>query len=92
MAVKVAAELESSIREEAEAANLRLEVSFFKPNRKSKTLFPHWHFVDEASGDVVLHYWPSKGSYWIPDGGEKGIVDSPVEAMGLALRLMDIGG
>lgn len=86
-ATRTAAEaIEPLIRSEVAGADLLLKVSSVTGPHNT---FPHWRFVME-DGFAVLHYWPTKGSYRTADGA-KGMVADPVEAMGLALRLVGIG-
>lgn len=52
-----------------------------QPGRKRNT-FRHWRFLD--NGRIVLHYWPTTGKVF--DGSESGTVDSPEEALNLAVQ------
>lgn len=74
---------EDGIRRLAEMDGMTLKVSGFTSGpRKQK--FAHWQFKDDE-GTTVLHYWPSKGSWW--NGKRKGKCPDPHQALSLARYL-----
>lgn len=70
----------------AEQCGLMLSVSFMRGRPKSPAI-PHWQFRF-ADGSILLHWWPSKGSYWAPVGNRKGKCNDPHLVLVLARYLI----
>lgn len=60
------ARLREEVAGAAAAAGLTLTVSVIRHTRTQ-----HWQF--RRDGVVVLHWWPTCGKWWEPDGGAKGV-------------------
>jgi hypothetical protein len=78
--------VEGLAQAEAETQGVDLTVSMV---RGGKTEFPHWQFRDAVTRRVLLHYWPTKGSWYDPGVGERGVYDSWEDALAHAAVRMD---
>lgn len=63
---------------EAKDFGLTLTVSMMKSGPR-KRIVPHWQFRQD--GIVVLHWWPSKGTFWIPYGNRRGVAPDARSAL-----------
>jgi hypothetical protein len=78
--------VEGIAKAEAEARGVDLTVSMVQAG---KTEFPHWQFRDVSRRRILLHYWPTKGSWYDPGVGERGVYDSWEDALAHAAVRMD---
>ncbi len=80
--LEVARILEPEIQARALAQGMTLQANVCQSGRTGS--FLHWIFREADTGFHVLHFWPSRGTWWSPQEGEKGKCDEPLEALELA--------